>query len=83
MLTLVFGRPHPLDEVSDQIALAALGSAVADAIGRAAAHDWDRDLVSSLQRSLLAGPLPELPRARLGHAAAQFDHGRGAPRHGG
>jgi serine phosphatase RsbU (regulator of sigma subunit) len=79
VLTLVFGRPHPLDEVSDQIALAALGSAVADAIGRAAAHDRDRDLVSSLQRSLLAGPLPELPRARLGarYLPAEARHGMG------
>jgi serine phosphatase RsbU (regulator of sigma subunit) len=79
VLTLVFSRPHALDEVSDQIALAALGSAVADAIGRAVAHDWDRDLVSSLQRSLLAGPLPGLPRARLGarYLPAETRHGMG------
>jgi serine phosphatase RsbU (regulator of sigma subunit) len=79
VLTLVFGRPHALDEVSDQIALAALGSAVADAVGRAAAHDSDRDLVSSLQRSLLAGPLPELPGARLGarYLPAEARHGMG------
>jgi serine phosphatase RsbU (regulator of sigma subunit) len=79
VLTLVFGRPHALDEISDQIALAALGSAVADAIGRGAAHDSDRDLVSSLQRSLLAGPLPELPRVRLGarYLPAEARHGMG------
>jgi GAF domain-containing protein len=66
VLTLVFTRPHPLDEASDQIALTALGSTVADAISRALAHDSDRDLVSSLQRSLLGGPLPAVTRARLG-----------------
>jgi Stage II sporulation protein E (SpoIIE)/GAF domain len=79
VLTLVFGRPHPLDEVSDHIALAALGSAVADAIGRAAAHDSDRDLVASLQRSLLSGPLPDLPRVRLAarYLPAGARHGMG------
>ena len=79
VLTLVFSRPHALDEVSDQIALAALGSAVADAIGRAAAHDRDRDLVSSLQRSLLPPALPELPRARLGarYLPAESRYGMG------
>jgi GAF domain-containing protein len=66
VLTLIFGRPHPLDEGPDQIALTALGSAIADALSRAAEHDSDRDLVMSVQRSLLAGTLPERPGARLG-----------------
>ena len=66
VLTLIFARPHSLDEVGDQIALTALGSAIADALSRAAQHDSDRDLVMSVQRSLLAGTLPELPRVRLG-----------------
>lgn len=66
VLTLIFARPHPLDEGRDQIALSALGSATADAISRAAQHDIDRDLVISVQRSLLGGTLPELPGVRLG-----------------
>jgi serine phosphatase RsbU (regulator of sigma subunit) len=66
VLTLVFSRPHALDEGRDQIALTALGSAIADALSRATQHDADRDLVVSVQRSLLAGALPELPRVRLG-----------------
>jgi GAF domain-containing protein len=66
VLTLIFARPHPLDEGRDQIALTALGSAIADALSRAAQHDSDRDLVISLQRSLLAGALPERPGVRLG-----------------
>jgi hypothetical protein len=66
VLTLIFARPHPLDEGGDQIALTALGSAIADALSRAAQHDSDRDLVISVQRSLLAGTLPELPGVRLG-----------------
>jgi hypothetical protein len=65
VLTLIFARPHPLDEGRDQIALAALGSATADAISRATQHDIDRDLVMSVQRSLLGGTLPELPGVRL------------------
>jgi len=79
VLTLVFGRPHALDGVSDQIALAALGSAIADAISRAAAHDSDRDLVASLQRSLLAGPLPQIPGVGLGtrYQPAEARHGMG------
>ncbi|MDQ2877167.1 MAG: SpoIIE family protein phosphatase, partial [Actinomycetota bacterium] len=66
VLTLIFARPHPLDEGRDQLALTALGSAIADAVSRAAEHDSDRDLVISVQRSLLAGTLPELPGVRLG-----------------
>jgi GAF domain-containing protein len=66
VLTLIFARPHPLDEGGDQIALTALGSAIADALSRAFQHDSDRDLVVSVQRSLLAGTLPELRGVRLG-----------------
>jgi Stage II sporulation protein E (SpoIIE)/GAF domain len=66
VLTLIFDRPHPLDEGRDQIALTALGSAIADAISRATQHDIDRDLVMSVQRSLLGGTLPELSGVRLG-----------------
>ena len=66
VLTLSFTRPHPLDEGRDHIALTALGSAIADAISRAAQHDSDRDVVMSVQRSLLPGSLPELSRVRLG-----------------
>jgi GAF domain-containing protein len=66
VLTLIFARPHALDEGRDQLALTALGSAIADALSRAAQHDSDRDLVVSVQRSLLAGALPELPAVRLG-----------------
>jgi GAF domain-containing protein len=66
VLTLIFARPHALDEGRDQLALTALGSAVADALSRAARHDRDRDLVMSVQQSLLAGTLPELPGVRLG-----------------
>jgi GAF domain-containing protein len=66
VLTLIFSRPHPLDEGRDQIALTALGSVIADALSRAAQHDSDHDLVMSVQRSLLAGTLPQLPGVRLG-----------------
>jgi hypothetical protein len=66
VLTLIFARPHALDEGRDQLALTALGSAIADALSRAAQHDSDRDLVVSVQDSLLAGTLPELPALRLG-----------------
>jgi GAF domain-containing protein len=66
VLTLIFARPHPLDDGPDQIALTALGSAIADALSRAVQHDSDRDLVVSVQRSLLAGTLPEGPGVRLG-----------------
>jgi serine phosphatase RsbU (regulator of sigma subunit) len=66
LLTLIFARPDPLDEAGDQIALTALGSAIADALSRAAQHDSDRDLVMSVQRSLLAGTLPELSGMHLG-----------------
>jgi GAF domain-containing protein len=66
VLTLIFARPHALDEGRDQLALTALGSAIADALSRAAQHDSDRDLVMSVQRSLLAATLPELPAVRLG-----------------
>jgi GAF domain-containing protein len=66
VLTLIFGRPNPLDDGPDQIALTALGSAIADALSRAVQHDSDRDVVMSVQRSLLAGTLPERPGIRLG-----------------
>ena len=66
VLTLIFARPRPLDDGPDQIALTALGSAIADALSRAVQHDSDRDLVMSVQRSLLAGALPERPGVRLG-----------------
>jgi GAF domain-containing protein len=66
VLTLVFARAHPLDDGPDQIALTALGSAIADALSRAARHDSDRELVISVQRSLLAGNLPDSPGVRLG-----------------
>ena len=66
VLTLVFSRAHPLDDGPDQIALTALGSTIADALARAIQHDSDRDLVISVQRSLLADTLPERPGVRLG-----------------
>lgn len=66
VLTLVFARAHPLDDGPDQIALTALGSTIADALSRAARHDSDRELVISVQRSLLAGNLPDSPGVRLG-----------------
>jgi serine phosphatase RsbU (regulator of sigma subunit) len=66
VFTLIFDRPHSLDEGGDQIALTALGSAIADALSRAAQHDSDRDLVMSVQRSLLAVVLPDRPGVRLG-----------------
>jgi serine phosphatase RsbU (regulator of sigma subunit) len=66
VLTLIFSRPYPLDEGRDQIALTALGSAIADALSRAVQHDSDHDLVIFVQHSLLASALPELPGVRLG-----------------
>jgi GAF domain-containing protein len=66
VFTLIFDQENPLDEGRDQLALTALGSAIADAISRAARHDSDRDLVMSVQRSLLAGALPEQPALQLG-----------------
>ena len=66
VLTLVFARAHPLDDGPDQIALTALGSTIADALSRAIQHDSDRELVISVQRSLLAGTLPGSPAVRLG-----------------
>ncbi len=66
VLTLVFSRAHPLDDGPDQIALTALGSVIADALSRAIQHDSDRELVISVQRSLLADTLPEPPGVRLG-----------------
>ena len=66
VLTLVFSRAHPLDDGPDQIALTALGSTIADALARAIQHDSDRDLVISVQRSLLADTLPERSGVRLG-----------------
>ena len=66
ILTLAFPEPHPIDDGPDQIILTALGSAVADALSRAIQHDTDRDLVMSVQRSLLPATLPEHPKVRLG-----------------
>ena len=66
VLTLVFARAYPLDDGPDQIALTALGSIIADALSRAARHDSDRELVISVQRSLLGGTLPDSPGVRLG-----------------
>ena len=66
VLTLAFPEPHPIDDGPDQISLAALGSAIADALSRAIQHDTDRDLVMSVQRSLLPETLPEHPAVRLG-----------------
>lgn len=66
VLTLAFPEPHPIDDGPDQIILTALGSAVADALSRAIQHDTDRDLVMSVQRSLLPATLPEHPKVRLG-----------------
>lgn len=66
VFTLIFNQENPLDEGRDQLALTALGSAIADAISRAARHDSDRDLVVSVQRSLLAGALPEQHDLQLG-----------------
>jgi GAF domain-containing protein len=66
VLTLVFARAHPLDGGPDQIALTALGSTIADAVSRAIQHDSDRELVISVQRSLLADTLPDSPAVRLG-----------------
>ena len=65
VLTLAFPGSHPLDDDRDHIILTALGSAVADAISRAIQHDTDRDLVMSVQRSLLPKTLPEHPRVLL------------------
>ncbi len=66
VLELAFPRPYPLDDGPDQIALTALSSAIADALSRAIQYDSDHDLAMSVQRSLLAGPLPDLPGLRLG-----------------
>ena len=66
VLTLAFPEPHPIDDGPDQIGLTALGSAVPDALSRAIQHDTDRDLVMSVQRSLLPATLPEHPQVRLG-----------------
>ena len=66
ILTLAFPKPHPIDDGPDQIILTALGSAVADALSRAIQHDIDRDLVMTVQRSLLPETLPEHPGVRLG-----------------
>ena len=79
VLTLAFPVRRPLDERSDQIALTAMRSVVADALSRAIRHDRDRDLVTSVQRSLLADALPELPGVRLGarYMAAENHYGIG------
>ena len=66
VLTLAFPEPHPLDDAPDHLILAALGSAVADALSRAIQHDSDHNLVMSVQRSLLPETLPECPGVRLG-----------------
>ncbi len=65
VLTLAFPGPHPIDDGADQIILIALGSAVADALSRAIQHDTDRDLVMSVQHSLLPETLPQHPAVRL------------------
>ena len=79
VLTLAFPEPHPIDDGRDQIILTALGSAVADALSRAIQHDTDRDLVMSVQRSLLPKTLPEHPRVSLGayYAPAETRYGIG------
>ena len=79
VLTLAFPEPHPIDDGRDQIILIALGSAVADALSRAIRHDTDRDLVMSVQRSLLPKTLPEHPRVSLGayYAPAETRYGIG------
>ena len=79
VLTLAFPVRRPLDERSDQIALTAMRSVIADALSRAIRHDRDRDLVTSVQRSLLADILPELPGVRLGarYMAAETHYGIG------
>jgi GAF domain-containing protein len=66
VLTLAFPESHPIDDGRDQIILTALGSVVADALSRAIRHDTDRDLVMSVQRSLLPKTLPKHPRVFLG-----------------
>ena len=66
VLTLGFSEPHPVDDQPDQIILAGLGSAVADAVSRAIQYDSDHDLVTSVQRSLLPETLPEIPGVCLG-----------------
>jgi GAF domain-containing protein len=66
ILTLAFPKPHPIHDGPDQIILTALGSAVAEALSRAIQHDIDRDLVMSVQRSLLPETLPQHPGVRLG-----------------
>lgn len=79
ILTLAFPEPHPIDDGPDQIILTALASAVADAISRAIQHDTDRDLVMSVQRSLLPETLPEHPGVRLGarYMPAETNYGIG------
>jgi GAF domain-containing protein len=79
VLTLAFPKPHPLDDGPGQIALTALGSAIADALSRAIQHDSDRDLVESVQRSLLPDALPETPGVRLGacYLPAEIRYGIG------
>jgi GAF domain-containing protein len=79
VLTLAFPRPHPLDDGRDQLILGALGSAVADALSRAIRHDADRDVVMSVQRSLLPKTLPAHPRVVLGayYAPAERHYGIG------
>ncbi len=79
VLTLAFPRPHPLDDGRDQLILGALGAAVADALSRAIRHDADRDLVMSVQRSLLPKTLPVHPRVALGacYAPAERQYGIG------
>jgi GAF domain-containing protein len=79
ILTLAFPEPHPIDDGPDRIILTALASAVSDAISRAIQHDADRDLVMSVQRSLLPETLPEHPGVRLGarYMPAETDYGIG------
>ena len=66
VLTLAFAGRCPLDDRSDQIVLTAVRSVIGDALRRAIEHDRDRDLVTSVQRSLLADTLPEVKGVRLG-----------------
>ena len=79
ILTLAFPEPHPIDDGADQISLAALGSAIADAVSRAIQHDTDRDLVMSVQRSLLPETLPDHPGVRLAarYLPAETSYGLG------
>jgi GAF domain-containing protein len=79
VLTLAFPRRRPFDDGPGQLALTALGSAIADALSRAIRHDSDHELVELVQGSLLAGSLPECPGVRLGarYMPAETQYGIG------